>query len=136
MCVIYIFFLCTGLAFTLIAIVAITMTTSVHGTDLTREPETSGCEVVLACIDTILQTQIFPADKELLRRIAFVESKDGNDRNTYRAGYHGGIWQVRAGMIQLLDNSGVASGGTGGADCPTTRISPKNRENISLKIFL
>ena len=37
---------------------------------------------------------IFPNDHKFLCRVAWVESKYGNDSGTYRPGYHGGIWQV------------------------------------------
>ena len=46
---------------------------------------------VVECIDN---SSIFPSDNGFLRRIAWVESKFGNDRGTYRTDYHGGIWQV------------------------------------------
>ena len=36
-----------------------------------------------------------------MRRIAYVESKDGTDSGTYQSGYHGGIWQVD--NVALLD---------------------------------
>ena len=54
----------------------------------------SGSAVVRAVIGRIEDTNIFPNDNQLLRRIAYVESKDGTDSNTYRSGYYGGIWQV------------------------------------------
>ena len=54
----------------------------------------SGAEVVEATVEKIQKSGIFPNDKKFLRRTAYVESKDGTDSNTYRQGYHGGIWQV------------------------------------------
>jgi len=30
----------------------------------------------------------------MLRRIAYTETRDGTKSNTYRSGYHGGIWAV------------------------------------------
>ena len=60
--------------------------------DKTIEPEASGSDVVLATVSRI--EAAFGTDHRFLRRIAYVESKDGTDRSTYRAGYHGGIWQV------------------------------------------
>ena len=62
--------------------------------DLTREPESSGSSVVLATVAQIRDSNIFPDDRQLLRRIALVESDDGRNPRTYRQGYHGGIWQV------------------------------------------
>ena len=55
---------------------------------------TSGSEVVEAVVDRITSSCIFPDDKEYLRRLAYVESTDGTQPDTYRSGYHGGIWQV------------------------------------------
>lgn len=54
----------------------------------------SGACVVKAAVTEIQRSGIFPSDNDFLRRIAYVESRDGTDSDTYRAGYHGGIWQV------------------------------------------
>ncbi|XP_072042608.1 uncharacterized protein [Amphiura filiformis] len=62
--------------------------------DLTRLPKQSGKDVTQAVVDAVVQSEIFPADSNFLRRIACVESRDGTDPNTYRDGYDGGIWQV------------------------------------------
>ena len=62
--------------------------------DSTRIPESNGSAVVQATVALIQNSGIFPDDHQLLRRIAWVESKDGTDNGTYREGYHGGIWQV------------------------------------------
>lgn len=62
--------------------------------DNTLVPETNGVDVVCAVIDKIEKSLIFPGDEKMLRRIAYVESKFGVDRGTYRKGYGGGIWQV------------------------------------------
>ena len=43
---------------------------------------------------------IFPNDHKFLCRVAWVESKYGEDPNTYRSGYYGGIWQV-SGLFQI-----------------------------------
>lgn len=64
------------------------------GVDLTLQPETSGPDVVFTSVGRIRASGIFPDDNRLLRRIAYVETRDGVDLNTYRAGYNGGIWQV------------------------------------------
>ena len=63
--------------------------------DLTLQPGTSGSVVVEAVTDRIEASCVFPEDKMLLRRVAYVETFDGKDEKTYRDGYHGGIWQVR-----------------------------------------
>ena len=62
--------------------------------DETLSEGASGSDVVKAVVSRIADSDIFPNDNQLLRRIAYVESKDGTDRRTYRSGYHGGIWQV------------------------------------------
>ena len=64
------------------------------GIDKTREPGTSGSDVVEAALDVIQEACIFDDDKLFFRRLAHVESKDGTDGKTYRSGYNGGIWQV------------------------------------------
>lgn len=63
-------------------------------TDLTRQAEASGTDVVLATIAIIRDSGVFSDDNRLLRRVAFVESRDGLDGDTFREGYNGGIWQV------------------------------------------
>ena len=62
--------------------------------DQTVVPEASGEAVVEAVIARIRQAAIFSDDRALLRRIAYVETRDGTDPRTYRTGYNGGIWQV------------------------------------------
>ena len=62
--------------------------------DDTIRPGASGSDVVHAVVGRIEDSNIFPWDNQFLRRIAYVESKDGTDGATYRDGYHGGIWQV------------------------------------------
>jgi len=63
--------------------------------DQTRKPGSSGTAVVDAVTRLIEATCVFPDDKLFFRRLAYVESDDGTDNNTYRAGYDGGIWQVK-----------------------------------------
>ena len=70
--------------------------------DLTLEPDTSGSDVVRAAVAKVLtasrnQTRIFGnrLNYWLLRRIAYVETRDGTAESTYSdANYHGGIWRV------------------------------------------
>ena len=62
--------------------------------DIVNTPGASGADVVRSVVSMIQRSNIFPRDNEFLRRIAFVESKDGLARGTYRRGYYGGIWQV------------------------------------------
>lgn len=53
-------------------------------TDLTIVPEASGTDVVFATISRIQQANIFPDDQRLLRRVAYAETRDGTDSDTYR----------------------------------------------------
>ena len=67
--------------------------------DKTKIPGEKGKEVVETVVNRINNAKykdkkVFADDFHLLRRIAYVESKDGTDPNTYRDGYCGGIWQV------------------------------------------
>ena len=64
--------------------------------NLTREPETTGHDVLETVIDQIRASKIFESDHmyNYIRRIARVESKDWLDDSTYTEGYHGGLWQV------------------------------------------
>ena len=64
--------------------------------DQTLIPRSSGKEVVEAAVQKIQESSIFKDDNQFLRRVAYVESKDGTDSNTYRVvhEYYGGIWQV------------------------------------------
>ncbi|XP_067038608.1 uncharacterized protein [Acropora muricata] len=57
-------------------------------------PKEKGADVVKAVVDRISELGIFPDDHKFMCRIAWVESKYGTDKGTYRPGYHGGIWQV------------------------------------------
>ena len=75
-----------------------------QGQDLTRTPGSSGTPVVLATVGLIRESGVFQDDRQLLRRIAWVESRDGTDSQTYRQGYHGGIWQVDLTAFQDSQN--------------------------------
>ena len=66
-----------------------------------------GAEVVKATVEKIQESGIFADDNHFLRRVAYVESKDGTDSRTYRDGYHGGIWQVDE--IAFKDTQATAS---------------------------
>ncbi len=63
-----------------------------RGVDRTLQREASGADVVRAVVRKI--EGVFGRDNQFLRRVAFVESEDGTDINTFRSGYNGGIWQV------------------------------------------
>lgn len=55
--------------------------------DLTIVPETSGTAVVFAAVSRIQLSNIFPDDQRLLRRVAYVETRDGIDADTYRCSH-------------------------------------------------
>ncbi len=65
-----------------------------QGVDRTLQREASGADVVRAVVRKI--EGVFGRDNQFLsmRRVAFVESEDGADIDTFRSGYNGGIWQV------------------------------------------
>ncbi len=62
--------------------------------DEAMEPGGKGAPLVESVVERIQASCIFSDDKLMLRRIGFVESEDGHNPDTYRDGYHGGIWQV------------------------------------------
>lgn len=98
-------------------------------TDKTLVPETKGEDVVCAVINKIENSLIFTGDHKMLRRIAYVESKFGEDRNTYRKGYHGGIWQID----EIGFNDAVQSGSHPNLDKLWSKIEillGKQRKNI------
>ena len=78
---------------------------SAQGQDLTIQAGANGTSVVAACVSRIQQSEIFSSDNELLRRIAYVETNDGNDADTYRDGYDGGIWAVNQNLLQSTQNT-------------------------------
>ena len=78
---------------------------STQGQDLTVEAGANGSFVVSACVSRIRQSGIFSSDNELLRRIAYVETSDGNDADTYQDGYDGGIWAVSQNLFQTTQNT-------------------------------
>lgn len=78
---------------------------SSQGIDLTIVSEAKGKDVVLSVVSKIHSSGIFTFDNQLLRRIAWVESKDGTDSNTFRVDNHGGIWQVDETLFLETQNS-------------------------------
>ena len=77
-----------------IIIVAIVTLTSCQVHDGTITPGAKGSAVVEATLDRLSMQCVFVDDKLLMRRIAYVESADGANPDTFRDGYYGGIWQV------------------------------------------
>ena len=54
-----------------------------------------GTDVVLLVIGYVQQAKIFAHNSKLLRRIAYVETQDGTNREAFNEGMNGGIWAVR-----------------------------------------
>ena len=67
---------------------------SANPRDETRTPGAVGSAIVESVVDQVQASCIFSDDKLFGRRLAYVESGDGKHPDTYRDGYHGGIWQV------------------------------------------
>ena len=71
--------------------------------DGTVRPLARGASIVETVCSRIESSCIFPEDKLFLRRLAYVESSDGSNPDTFRSGYHGGIWQVT--LLTMLSSS-------------------------------
>ena len=69
---------------------------SVNGAvDFTTIEGTNGSAIVVASIAKISRASIFTDnDQQMLRRIAYAETKDGTDSRTYSSNESGGIWRV------------------------------------------
>ena len=76
-----------------------------QGLDLTTQEGTNGSSVVTACLSRLRDSAIFTADNEMMRRIAYVETDDGDDPDTYRANYNGGIWAVDEDLFDETQNT-------------------------------
>ena len=75
--------------------------------DLTLQPEANGTLVVQACLAKISQSSIFSTnDQQMLRRIAYVETHDGADPDTYTNTSNGGIWQLSEAKYTATKNTG------------------------------
>ena len=78
----------------LIFAIGIAWITSVVSQNVTYQEGAAGSEATLLSVASIQQSGVFGDDNELLRRIAYTETRDGTLSSTYRSGYHGGIWAV------------------------------------------
>jgi len=58
------------------------------------KPNAKGRDVVEAVCSLIEASCVFDDDKLFTRRLAYVESYDGEDTSKFPPGYFGGIWQV------------------------------------------
>ena len=75
--------------------------------DVILQEGSNGSAVVLLTIARLQQSGIFADDNELLRRIAYVETRDGTADNTYRQGYDGGIWAVDENIFNDTQNINI-----------------------------
>lgn len=65
-----------------------------------------GSLAVETVMDRIERSAIFENDFGYIRRIAWVETRDGLNRAfTFRPGYHGGLWQVDEVVFQETKNT-------------------------------
>lgn len=71
------------------------------------EPRTSGEDVVRNVNENIRNTNIFPDDHGFMDNLACTESNFGTHPDTYRDGYHGGVFQVDE--IGYLDTKDIVS---------------------------
>ena len=62
--------------------------------DLAQKCKMHGSKVVEAVIDRIARSEIFENNFGYIRRISWVETKDGLEKLTFRPNYHGGLWQM------------------------------------------
>ena len=79
-------------------------------TNETKVPGAAGPKVVETVVTTIESAKIFSENHNMpgyVRRIAWVESKDGLDNATYRDSYHGGIWQVDKTLFLITQNTSI-----------------------------
>ena len=65
-----------------------------QGTDLTGTVRANGSSATLQAVARIQQSGVFGSDNGLLRRIAYVETRDGTSEYTFQDGHYGGIWAV------------------------------------------
>ena len=75
--------------------------------DIILQEVSNGSAVVLLTIARLQQSGIFADDNKLLRRIAYVETRDGTADNTYRQGYDGGIWAVDENIFNDTQNINI-----------------------------
>ena len=80
-----------------------------QGIDLTETARANGSMAVLQAVARIQQSGAFGSDNDLLRRIAYVETRDGTSENTFRDGYYGGIWAVNVSDFLRTQNAEMNS---------------------------
>ena len=73
--------------------------------NLINQAGATGSEATLLSIGSVHQSGAFGDDNDLLRRIAFTETRDGTRADTYRDGYHGGIWAVDENVFMMTKDT-------------------------------
>lgn len=73
----------------------------------TEDPKATGEFVVNAVLSRFNETGFETNENVLtfMRRLAWVESRFGNDPHTFRQGFHGGIWQEDLGAFRETQNA-------------------------------
>ena len=77
--------------------------------DLTELAGANGSSAVLLAVARIQQSGAFGSDNGLLRRIAYVETRDGTSNDTFRDGYYGGIWAVDEEKFLMTQTTNLSS---------------------------
>ena len=93
------------LTVTALFLLCISSLTAGQSVDQTRVEGSSGALVVNAAIAQVELSGVFSDDRSFLRRIAYVESRDGTRSDTYPPGYYGGIWKVDLVAFQSTQNN-------------------------------
>ncbi|KAI1286162.1 Collagen alpha-1(XXI) chain [Halotydeus destructor] len=73
--------------------------------DWTLEPGQAGRDVVSAVLHKMEAAQLFSDDKRFLRRLAFVETRDGYKKH----GQRGNIWNIDEAMLERTKNDSLAN---------------------------
>ena len=74
--------------------------------DWMNHPNANGSEVVEAVVQMLIHSGIFDPDHRFLRRIAFVETKDGTETMTSGSGCNKqvGIWGITTTMLTVMQD--------------------------------
>lgn len=79
----------------------------VNGIDQTLEPKGNGTELITSVTRKIQDSCVFPNDFQFLRRVAFVESKFGDDLKWDSPKGKAGIWQINEKEFSKDQNSTI-----------------------------
>ena len=80
-----------------------------QGTDLTETVRANRSSATLLAVARIQQSGVFGSDNDLLRRIAYVETRDGTLEDTFQDGYYGGIWAVDEEKFLMTQRTNLSS---------------------------